>query len=305
VAIARGRDARSHKGERSDLLIATNNPHRGLELGLAAALVALTVTLYAPVRSFSFVNYDDNVYVSENQHIRGGLTSDNALWSLTAFENANWHPLTLLSHMLDVDLFGLDPSGHHVVNLVLHVLNVVLLFWLLSGTTSRPWPSAFVSALFAVHPLNVQTVAWISERKSLLSTAFWIAALPRLRRLPAEAPREPVWRARGARGDGDGSQAHGGDAAADRAPSGPIGLSARGFRMGRRAGASRGSSHRSSRSRSHAQRSRSWPKARGRRFSRSRCIRFPYGSETPSSPMRGTSSPRFGPRGSPCITRTR
>jgi tetratricopeptide (TPR) repeat protein len=148
-----------------------------LKLGLAVALAAWTIAVYAPVREFEFVNYDDNLYVVDNAHITQGLSWDNAVWSLTAFENSNWHPLTLLSHMLDVQIFGLDPGAHHVVNLALHVVNVVLLFALLAGTTLQPWPSAFAAALFAVHPLNVQTVAWVSERKSLLSTAFWLVAL--------------------------------------------------------------------------------------------------------------------------------
>ena len=147
------------------------------KLVLAVALVALTIAVYAPVRDFLFLNYDDHAYVVDNAHINRGLTPDNVRWSLTAFANGNWHPLTLVAHMLNVQIFGLDPAGHHVVNLALHVANVLLLFWLLAGTTLRPWPSAFVAALFAVHPLNVQTVAWISERKSLLSTAFWFLAL--------------------------------------------------------------------------------------------------------------------------------
>ena len=148
-----------------------------LRVGLAVVLAALTIAVYAPVRDFAFLNYDDNVYVVDNAHIGQGLTRQNVVWSFSAFENGNWHPLTLLSHMLDVQFFGLDPGRHHVVNLALHVLNVLLLYGLLAGTTLRPWPSAFVAALFAVHPLNVQTVAWISERKSLLSTAFWLLAL--------------------------------------------------------------------------------------------------------------------------------
>ena len=143
-----------------------------LNLVLAAALAALTLAVYAPVRNFKFVNYDDDVYVTENRQIGQGLTQSNVAWSLTAFVNGNWHPLTLLSHMLDVQVFGFDPAGHHGMNLALHVGNVLLLFWLLAGTTLQPWPSALVAALFAVHPLNVQTVAWISERKSLLSTGF-------------------------------------------------------------------------------------------------------------------------------------
>ena len=146
-------------------------------LVLVAALAALTIVVYAPVRDSLFVNYDDNVYVTSNARIGQGLTPGNVAWSVTAFVNANWHPLTLLSHMLDVELFGVDPARHHGMNLALHVVNVTLLFWLLAGTTGQSWPSAFVAALFAVHPLNVQTVAWISERKSLLSTALWLLAL--------------------------------------------------------------------------------------------------------------------------------
>ncbi len=148
-----------------------------LNLVFAAVLVVVTIAVYAPVCDFGFVNYDDNVYVTENPGIGQGLTQDNLVWSVTAFVNGNWHPLTLVSHMLDVQVFGLDPAGHHGMNLALHVLNVLLLFWLLAGTTLRPWPSALVAAAFAVHPLNVQTVAWISERKSLLSTGFWLLAL--------------------------------------------------------------------------------------------------------------------------------
>jgi len=148
-----------------------------LNLVLAAALAILTIAVYAPVRNFKFVNYDDDVYVTGNPQIGQGLTQGNVAWSVTAFVNGNWHPLTLVSHMLDVQAFGLDPAGHHGMNLALHVGNVLLLFWLLAGTTLRPWSSALVAALFAVHPLNVQTVAWISERKSLVSTGFWLLAL--------------------------------------------------------------------------------------------------------------------------------
>jgi Tfp pilus assembly protein PilF len=158
-----------------------------LSLALAAVLAAVTIAVYAPVRQCGFVNYDDNVYVTENPEITQGLTPGNLAWSLTAFVNGNWHPVTLVSHMLDVDLFGLDAAGHHEMSLACHIVNVLLLFWLLAATTLRPWPSVLVAALFAVHPLNVQTVAWISERKSLLSTGFWLAALlahARYRRAP-------------------------------------------------------------------------------------------------------------------------
>lgn len=148
-----------------------------LNLLLAAGLAALTIAVYAPVGGLGFLNYDDNVYVVDNPRVSAGLTADNAVWSLTAFENGNWHPVALLSHMLDVTLFGMDAGAHHRVNLALHVVNVLLLFWLLTETTLQRWPGLLVAGLFAIHPLNVQTVAWVAERKSLLSTAFWIAAL--------------------------------------------------------------------------------------------------------------------------------
>jgi len=148
-----------------------------LRLGLAGALAVLAVVVYLPVVGFGFLNYDDNVYVVDNARVAAGLNADNARWAMTAFTAGNWHPLTLYSHMLDVQLFGMNPAGHHGVSLAVHVANVLLLYWLFATTTARPWPAAFVAALFAVHPLNVQTVAWISERKSLLSTAFWLSAL--------------------------------------------------------------------------------------------------------------------------------
>jgi len=153
-------------------------------------LLALTVLVYLPVLGLEFVNYDDTVYVTENPRVSRGLTWEGFVWSLGAFENGNWHPVTLLSHMLDVRLFGLRPAGHHLVSLALHVVNALLLYSLLAWTTSRPWPSALVAALFAVHPLNLQTVAWVAERKSLLSTAFWLLALL----AHARRRERPAWR---------------------------------------------------------------------------------------------------------------
>ena len=146
-------------------MIAGMDGHRvRLNLVLGVVLAVLTLAVYAPVREFFFLNFDDNAYVVENAHISQGLSQANVAWSLTAFVNGNWHPLTLLSHMLDVQIFGLNPAGHHLENLALHVINVLLLFWLLAGMTRQSWPSAFVAALFAVHPLNIETVAWIAER---------------------------------------------------------------------------------------------------------------------------------------------
>jgi tetratricopeptide (TPR) repeat protein len=140
-------------------------------------LAVATLLLYNPVSRFHFINYDDNGYVTSNFHVRGGISWKNVKWAFTTFDNSNWHPLTWLSHMLDCQIFGLNAAGHHYVNLLLHISIVVLLFVWLNRITGSTWKAAFVAALFAVHPLNVGSVAWIAERKNMLSTLFWFAAL--------------------------------------------------------------------------------------------------------------------------------
>jgi protein O-mannosyl-transferase len=140
-------------------------------------LVIVTVATLFPVLSCQFINIDDNVYVTANDHVRQGLSLRNAWWALTAMEAANWHPTTWLSHMLDVSLFGLDPRGHHATSLLIHLLNVVLLFLWLRAVTNDVWPSFFVAAIFAVHPLALDSVAFIAERKNVLSTLFLILTL--------------------------------------------------------------------------------------------------------------------------------
>jgi tetratricopeptide (TPR) repeat protein len=144
---------------------------------VALALAVVTLAVYAPVARHGFVDYDDDEYVFRNPRVRAGLSAEGVAWAFTSLEAANWHPLTWLSHMLDCDLYGLRPAGHHLTNLVLHTLNVVLLFLILAWLTGRTWPSAAVAALFALHPLNVESVAWVAERKNLLSTLFWILAI--------------------------------------------------------------------------------------------------------------------------------
>jgi tetratricopeptide (TPR) repeat protein len=139
---------------------------------ISVALALLTLAVYWPVRQFPFVNWDDPVYVSENAHVLAGLTRASVTWALSAFVAGNWHPLTLLSHMLDAQLFGTDAGWHHVTSLALHVLNSLLLFGALVRLTGAFWRSAFIAAVFAVHPLHVESVAWISERKDVLSTFF-------------------------------------------------------------------------------------------------------------------------------------
>jgi tetratricopeptide (TPR) repeat protein len=144
---------------------------------LAILLAVATIALYAASLNNGFISYDDPAYVTNNRIVMQGLTRSGAIWAFTTSAEANWHPITWLSHMLDVQLFGMHPAGHHLMNVLLHAVNVVLLFLLLNAATKMRWRSALVAALFAVHPLNVETVAWIAERKSLISTAFFFLAL--------------------------------------------------------------------------------------------------------------------------------
>lgn len=142
-----------------------------------AGLAVLTIAAYAPVWSFDFVSLDDPLYVSGNPHVTSGLTAASIAWAFTAGYAANWHPVTWMSHMLDVSLFGVSGPAAHVVNLTLHVANTFLLFALLRRLTRAFWPSAVVAALFALHPLHVESVAWIAERKDVLSTFWWIVTI--------------------------------------------------------------------------------------------------------------------------------
>jgi tetratricopeptide (TPR) repeat protein len=147
------------------------------KFAICAILFVGTLVVYAPVRHYEFINYDDDAYVSDNPRVLGGLTGANVAWAFSRFSAANWHPLTWLSHMLDVRIWGVNAGGHHLTNAVLHSLNATLLFLVLSGMTSAQWRSAFVAAVFAWHPLHVESVAWISERKDLLCGFFWIVTV--------------------------------------------------------------------------------------------------------------------------------
>jgi hypothetical protein len=135
-------------------------------------------SIYVPVLHNGFiVNYDDHAYVTGNPSVKAGLTYSGLTWAFTAVHSYNWHPLTWLSHMLDVQLFGLNPWGHHLVNVLFHVANSLLLFGILKKLTAAFWRSLFVAAIFAVHPLHVESVAWIAERKDVLSTFFGFLAI--------------------------------------------------------------------------------------------------------------------------------
>jgi tetratricopeptide (TPR) repeat protein len=144
---------------------------------MAALLAVLTLVAYRPTFSNGFVNYDDDGYVTQNHFVQKGLTLSGLVWASRATIMANWHPLTWISHMADVQMFRMNATGHHASSLLLHAINAVLLFFLLYKATRFRWRSAIVAAVFAVHPLNVECVAWVSERKSLLCTTFLFLAL--------------------------------------------------------------------------------------------------------------------------------
>ena len=156
---------------------------------LCLLLVAVTLIVYWPVTRCDFVNYDDPDYFSSNSHVQAGLTSDNVAWAFGTGRASNWHPLTWLSLMLDRELSGCGPAGPHFTNLLFHLANTVLLFLLLRRLTRATWRSAFVAALFALHPLHVESVAWISERKDVLSTFFGLLALLGVCALRAEGQK--------------------------------------------------------------------------------------------------------------------
>ena len=140
------------------------------DLLICLFLIVITLGVYWQVNQFDFINYDDNLYVTENPYVKTGVSFDGIQWAFTTNLTGNWHPLTWFSHMLDVELYGMNPGAHHLTNLLLHALTTLLLFLVLKQMTGELWPSSFVAALFAIHPLNVESVAWISERKNVLST---------------------------------------------------------------------------------------------------------------------------------------
>jgi protein O-mannosyl-transferase len=148
-----------------------------LTLVLCVLLATVTFALYSPVARHSFLSFDDHDYVTANPHVHDGLAWSTIEWAFTSTEAANWHPLTWLSHALDYQLFGLNPLGHHLDNVLIHALNAVLLFLLLVRGTRRVEPSLLVAALFAWHPINVESVAWVAERKNVLSTLFFFLAI--------------------------------------------------------------------------------------------------------------------------------
>jgi protein O-mannosyl-transferase len=144
---------------------------------LSLLLVLITIGVYNGVSQNGFINLDDNVYLIQNEHVHAGLTLETVKWALTTYHADNWHPLTWMSHAFDWDLFGRNTSGHHYMSLLFHALDAALLFLVLEYATGFTWRSLFVAALFAVHPVNVESVAWAAERKNVLSMLFFLLAL--------------------------------------------------------------------------------------------------------------------------------
>jgi tetratricopeptide (TPR) repeat protein len=151
--------------------------NRRQEIIICIFLIVASLVVYWQITNHEFINYDDGIYVTENPHVQLGLTFKSIKWAFTTGHAANWHPLTWLSHMLDIELYGLNPMGHHWTSLQIHLINSILLFFVLKMMTGAIWKSAFVAALFALHPLHVESVAWISERKDVLSTFFLILSM--------------------------------------------------------------------------------------------------------------------------------
>ncbi|MBN1787846.1 MAG: tetratricopeptide repeat protein [Sedimentisphaerales bacterium] len=149
----------------------------GKSFWICLVLTVVTAAVFYQVCSYEFLNFDDSIYVSQNANVQSGITLESVKWAFTTDYACFWHPLTWLSHMLDWQLFGSDPGGHHLSSLIIHIANTLLLFIVLKQMTGAVWPSAFAAALFALHPLHVESVAWVSERKDVLSTFFWILTM--------------------------------------------------------------------------------------------------------------------------------
>ena len=141
---------------------------------ICVLLSVLILAVYWKVQYYEFINYDDGRYITENKHVNSGFSKENFIWAFTHSHSANWHPITWLSHMLDVQIYGLNPGGHHLTSLAIHITNSLLLFLLFARMTGSIWRSCFVASAFAFHPINIESIAWAAERKSVLSTFFWL-----------------------------------------------------------------------------------------------------------------------------------
>src|SRR5580693_6253890 len=177
--------------------VSGNATNLRVKIGCAVLLALITAAVYRPVTGFDFTNYDDPDYIIYNPMVQHGVTGQSVAWAFTTDHASNWHPLTWISHTLDCDLYGLKPGGHHLTSLLFHVANTVLLFLLLEGLTGAMWRSALVAALFAWHPLHVESVAWVSERKDVLCAFFWLLTLMAYGKYviksKIQSPKSKIW----------------------------------------------------------------------------------------------------------------
>lgn len=169
----------------------SQNALRGQEIGICLVLAAITIGVFGQSAQFDFINFDDNDYVVNNPMVARGLTIPGIVWAFTHFHAANWHPLTWISHMVDCEMYGLEPGAHHLTNVLIHAGTVVVLFLVLRRMTGALWRSAFVAAVFAIHPLRAESVAWVSERKDVLSGLFFMLTIGAYFRY-ARQPRSPA-----------------------------------------------------------------------------------------------------------------
>jgi len=157
--------------------IKTDFEYFNYQILICLFLIIINLAVFWQVRNFEFVSFDDPVYITENLQVRRGLSISGILWALSTTDAANWHPLTWLSHITDVHFFGMDSGAHHLVNLFFHVINTILLYVCFRKMTGQIWHSSFLAVLFAIHPLHVESVAWVAERKDVLSAFFWMLAM--------------------------------------------------------------------------------------------------------------------------------
>jgi Flp pilus assembly protein TadD len=154
-----------------------SNLNRRLAIFFCLLVAVVTLLVFWQIRNNEFINFDDDVYITDNRYVKRGFTLEGIIWAFQFNGIGYWQPLTWLSHMLDCQIYGLDPSGHHLTNLILHIVNSIFLFLIFNKITGEIYKSAFLAALFALHPLNVDSVAWAAERKNVLSTFFWMMTL--------------------------------------------------------------------------------------------------------------------------------
>ena len=147
------------------------------KVAICIFLMVATFCIYSQVQDHEFINLDDNLYITNNLNVQAGFTSKSVEWAFTTLAAGNWSPVTWFSHILDYQLYGLHAKGHHLTSLFLHIANALILFIVLSRMTGKLWQSAFVASMFAFHPLNVESIAWVSERKNVLSTLFWLMTI--------------------------------------------------------------------------------------------------------------------------------